>query len=692
MNMIEVKNVTMKFRLASDKIQSLKEYFIAMVTRKLKYKELCVFRDLNFEIKKGEVVGIIGRNGAGKSTLLKIISGVLAPTEGSVKINGNIVPMLELGSGFDIELSGRENIFLNGSILGYSQKFLEEKYQEIVEFSELGEFIEEPIRNYSSGMLMRLAFSIATIVHPEILIVDEILAVGDEAFQRKSKRKMLELMGGGTTVLFVSHSIDQIREMCSRVIWIENGHIEKDGEAKEVCDAYQKFLNPEKDIYKGKKLNLRNVDAYKYLMDVLIVYNEDWLSFYTALARKEQLLAGNMCAQELCMLDLNMEVLKQYRMVLFINCKPQETEAYISEIQKKNKTFLVECHSEAGIRDWKKNYPQIEIISTNEKMKNEPGVLFEPVPITERLQQVSEWAKYDRDILPFKKVDEIEGEQEFINYNRAVREKKGHLEDGKRLGIICDKEEKKIDYAKECAYAESLNLTARMIFNGNFEETIRAISQVDFVLDLSGEKLACQLNHLLCDIVKVPYCSTHQELESCQNDFKTEKSEKINCTTIKTSVQFLKLIKSKLNRSIVYLLESVEELEKHPAILKRIETNLKDGFDVSVYVTTLKGNEKDSFDGHVSIINRAIKYVLGSLDVVVVVNEKDFSFIVTYPNIQKRIYYVFCWEPENYDLGDFRRIQANQTYLPYMPIEFWTNSLEVRDWLEIEYGQEAMMV
>ena len=189
-------------------------------------------------MKKGETLGLIGRNGAGKSTMLKVISGILKPTEGSVVCRGNVVPMLELGSGFDFDLTGRENIFLNGAILGYSKEFLHEKYDEIVEFSELGQFIEVPIRNYSSGMLARLAFSIATVVNPEILIVDEILSVGDAAFQEKSKKRMLELMGGGTTVLFVSHSLEQIREMCNRVVWLEHGNVKMVGAAAEVCDVY----------------------------------------------------------------------------------------------------------------------------------------------------------------------------------------------------------------------------------------------------------------------------------------------------------------------------------------------------------------------------------------------------------------------------------------------------------------------
>ena len=239
--MINVKHVSMKFRMANDRVDSLKEYLVAFLEHRLQYKEFQVLDNISFNVKKGEVVGIIGKNGAGKSTLLKIIAGVMTPTTGNVAVAGNIVPMLELGSGFDDELTGKENIFLNGAILGYSKEFLEEKYQEILDFSELGEFINMPIRNYSSGMMMRLAFSVATVVQPEILIVDEILAVGDEGFQNKSKARMLELMSGGTTVLFVSHSIGQIEEMCDRVIWLENHKIKMDDVASVVCAAYRKY-------------------------------------------------------------------------------------------------------------------------------------------------------------------------------------------------------------------------------------------------------------------------------------------------------------------------------------------------------------------------------------------------------------------------------------------------------------------
>ena len=236
---IRANDISMRYLMTYDRIQSIKEYIVQMLRGKINYEEFWALKNVSFEVERGEVVGIIGHNGAGKSTLLKVISGILKPTGGSLEVHGNVVPMLELGSGFDHDLTGRENIFLNGSILGYSEKYLKEKYEQIVEFSELGKFIDVPIRNYSSGMLMRLAFSIATVVQPEILIVDEILAVGDAAFQEKSKTRMLELMSGGTTVLFVSHSLEQIREMCDRVIWLEHGQVKAIGATKEICDAYE---------------------------------------------------------------------------------------------------------------------------------------------------------------------------------------------------------------------------------------------------------------------------------------------------------------------------------------------------------------------------------------------------------------------------------------------------------------------
>ena len=235
---IRAEHVCMNFRMNMNHTTSTKEWIIAKLKRELKYQDFYALKDVSFHVDRGEVVGIIGTNGSGKSTLLKCISGIYKPTSGTVVTAGRVAPMLELGSGFDFELSGRENIFLNGAIMGYSEDFLKEQYDEIVDFSELGEFIHQPLKTYSSGMMMRLAFSVATLVNPEILIVDEILAVGDERFQKKSFERMRKLMDGGATVLMVSHNLDQIRGMCSRVIWLDHGTVRMAGETREICDAY----------------------------------------------------------------------------------------------------------------------------------------------------------------------------------------------------------------------------------------------------------------------------------------------------------------------------------------------------------------------------------------------------------------------------------------------------------------------
>lgn len=242
-NMIEVKNISMKFNLGIEKGFSLKQGFVDMFKKKEKINnDFWALKNVNFDVEKGEVVGFVGSNGAGKSTLLKVIAGVMKPTKGKVSVYGNICPMIELGAGFDSQLTARENIYLNGAVMGYSKEFINSKFAEIVSFSELSEFLDVPIQNFSSGMIARLAFSIATVVDPEILIVDEILSVGDIAFQKKSEEKMLNMINGGTTVLFVSHSIDQIRNMCNKVVWIEKGEVQAIG-GKEVCDKYIEFMN-----------------------------------------------------------------------------------------------------------------------------------------------------------------------------------------------------------------------------------------------------------------------------------------------------------------------------------------------------------------------------------------------------------------------------------------------------------------
>jgi ABC-type polysaccharide/polyol phosphate transport system ATPase subunit len=231
----------MNFKIPYNRTGSLKEYCVNIIKMKNKYENFAALKNINLEIKKGEVIGLVGKNGSGKSTLLKIISGIIEPTRGKVEVNGNIAPLLELGMGFDGDLTGKENIYLNGAILGYTKDFIEKKLEEIYEFSELGKFIHIAVRNYSTGMFMRLAFSIATVVEPDILIIDELLAVGDEGFQTKCKNRIKELINKGTTVILVSHTIAQIEELCNRVIWLDKGKIKMQGDTKEVCDSYRNF-------------------------------------------------------------------------------------------------------------------------------------------------------------------------------------------------------------------------------------------------------------------------------------------------------------------------------------------------------------------------------------------------------------------------------------------------------------------
>lgn len=239
---IKVENVKMKFNLSKERTDNLKEYVIKFLKRELHYEPFWALKGVSFEVNKGDKFGIIGLNGAGKSTLLKNIAGVMKPTEGKVCVKGSMVPLLEMGAGFDPDYSGRENIFLKGALLGYTRRFLEEKFDEIVEFSELEDFIDVPLKNYSSGMKARLAFSIATMVEPEILIVDEVLSVGDTKFQRKSKEKMQSLLNEDATVLFVSHSTRQVKTICKRAIWLHQGELIAEGSAEEVCDLYEKWV------------------------------------------------------------------------------------------------------------------------------------------------------------------------------------------------------------------------------------------------------------------------------------------------------------------------------------------------------------------------------------------------------------------------------------------------------------------
>lgn len=236
--MIDVDHVTIRFNLASEKIDNLKEYFIKLIKKELMFQEFLAVKDVSLKVKKGEAWALIGVNGSGKSTLLKAISGIMKPYKGTIQVNGSVSPLIELGAGFDANMTARENIYLNGAVLGHSKKFMAEHFDEIVEFAGIGQFLDSPIKNYSSGMKARLGFSVATVVKPDILIVDEVLAVGDFRFRKKCMDRMSELLAGGTTLLFVSHNIDQVRSLCTHAMWLDHGETKASGEVNEVCDQY----------------------------------------------------------------------------------------------------------------------------------------------------------------------------------------------------------------------------------------------------------------------------------------------------------------------------------------------------------------------------------------------------------------------------------------------------------------------
>lgn len=240
---ITVKNVSMRFNLEEEKTTTLKEYFIKFLKGKLRFNEFYALKDVSFKVEKGDSLALIGKNGSGKSTMLKIIAGVLYPTNGSVEVRGTIAPLIELGAGFDQDLTARENIYLNGAVLGHNEKFMDEHFDEIVDFAELNEFIDVPVKNFSSGMSARLGFAIATVVDADILIVDEVLAVGDYKFQEKCEKRMKEMMANGATILFVSHGMDKVKKMCKKAVWLEHGKLMEIGSTDVVANSYKKYMD-----------------------------------------------------------------------------------------------------------------------------------------------------------------------------------------------------------------------------------------------------------------------------------------------------------------------------------------------------------------------------------------------------------------------------------------------------------------
>lgn len=712
--MIKVNNVSMCYRLVNDKLMSLKAYAIAAAKKQLKFKEFWVFKNISFEVEKGDVVGIIGRNGAGKSTILKIISGVLAPTEGNVEVHGNIVPMLELGSGFDFDLSGRENIFLNGSILGYNEKYIQEKYDEIVEFSELGDFIENPIRSYSSGMLMRLAFSIATVVEPEILIVDEILAVGDEAFQKKSKRKMLSLMGGGTTVLFVSHSIGQIREMCNKVVWLEDGKLRMMGDTKKVCDAYQEFINPD------SKTNIETPQLYanevkKHCRDVLFIYGNRGHNYYWRVAvEKEQLLSTNILSGEVYHENISMELAVQFRVFVFVECPfSDKILDFVKEIKKNHKLVLFDMSAYDDVQqhllEQVSSYVD-GIVVPNEQLREKYECYGEtfcnPYVASDRIAQLSTWANYDRDELPNINPDTISSEDMLINYNRAKAAKEKREREGYRIGCFhVDWNDSKYDRFRSMivSYLENNNTTRfytvceegmeRKFFGKvsdrvcslpqlEWSEMPRVYSAVDAVVEIVEDGRMQAKNYssqIVANLVKILFCTYNIKEDNYQVFQDTEKAyimERENLA-VDSGVLLSNYIRKRLKQNFAIVVDDTdaEVISKVEDVAKILYSK---GYDV-VYIS------ENQMTAAFPVICKSEKYINMKFDNAIATSWKSYSFIKSYADIKNRYYLTGVYQTDKYDDGDYSKFAANQTFYPTGDIKYIALDEDVMNTMKERY-------
>ncbi len=717
--MIRVNNVSMCYRLVNDKLMSLKAYAIAAAKKELKFKEFWVFKDVSFEVKKGDVVGIIGRNGAGKSTILKIISGVLAPTEGNVETHGNVVPMLELGSGFDFDLSGRENIFLNGSILGYSEKYIKEKYDEIVKFSELGEFIENPLRSYSSGMLMRLAFSIATVVEPEILIVDEILAVGDEAFQKKSKRKMLNLMGGGTTVLFVSHSIEQIREMCSKVVWLEDGRLRMIGETKKVCDAYQEFINPDSKS-NIEKTQFDADEIRKHCRDVLFVYGRREHNYYWRVAvEREQLLATNILSGEVDSENLSADLMAQFRAFVFVECLCDEAVlSFIKGIKGLHKLVLFDMSDAEDIQRplLEKAFRYVDGIIVPDQRLGEMYACYgetfcNPYVALDRIAQLSTWASYDRDVLPNIDPETIRSEDMLINYNRAKTAKEKRESEGYRIGCFhVDWNDKKYDAVriKIISYLESNDtawlytvcnesMTSKLF--GKISDRVYALScmewsdmprtysAVDIVLEMleEGRRQAKDYcSQIVAGLVRTPFCIydiTEENYHIFQDTEKAYTMERARLA-VNSGASLSGYIRKRITQNFAIVIDETDA-EVLIRAKELAQFLFSKGFDV-VFIN------ENQINSEFPVICKAEKYINMKFDNAIATSWKSYCFIKNYTDIKNRYYLTGVYQTDQYDDGDYSKFAANQTFYPTGDIQYIALDEKVSRIMSERYGGTYM--
>ena len=450
--------------------------------------------------------------------------------------------------------------------------------------------------------------------------MDEVLAVGDEAFQKKSKKKMLELMGGGTTVLFVSHSVGLIKEICSKVLWIEKGKIRGFGNPKEICDAYEKSLNPDSILYDADKSRLRNTDSYKFVMDVLLVYHEDEISYYDALARKEQLLVGNISAHGLCISDMKTELIAQNRMILFINCSVEEAGSYINDIKSMNKAYVVECDSLWQAECWRKAYPKAILISNNPAITEK--VIYTPIALTERLLQVAEWLRYDREELPFKSTEDIHDENEMINYNRAVWEKRKHEEEGIRIAIVADDDSryKADDIVK--AMEKSCTYKICKVLVSTPEDVMREIEKTDYVFNMLDDTAQSWNLYIpcLCKLADVSYCGRIMALEDVEKalelvnrgeqdaDFRNMEIGKH--ITLESGLPFSRLIKSFFSRYTAFVIRDPADLERYPAIIEKIRESMGRGDNTVILSNVVQENVCDCGGLKVPVVNKALEVLI----------------------------------------------------------------------------------
>ena len=693
MSVIRVEDVTMCYKHSSDKITSFKSFLINSLKHQIKHNEHTVFSNLNFEVEKGDVVGIIGRNGAGKSTLLKIIAGVLSPTKGKASVEGNIVPMLELGSGFDFDLTGRENVFLNGAILGYSESFLKGKYDEIVEFSELGDFIEQPIRNYSSGMIARLAFAIATVVEPEILIVDEILAVGDEAFQKKSKRKMLSLMGGGCTVLFVSHSVSQIREMCTKVLWLEDGKMRMFGDTKKVCDAYQEFLNPKK-MFDDTPDAVTAQAVIKKVRDVLYIYNERDINYYYRVGvGKEQLLAANIQAGELNYKYLTEEYINKNNVFIFVECpETDDLIRLIRYIKKCEKTVIFDVTSDEDIslRLIRKVYDSIDgIMVSNERLKRlfeDKDVFVNTYCVTDRIMQLSDWAVYDRDVLPFISDEEITSEDMQINCNRAKNALKEKNEYKRNICYLNDEyrdeDRKKIiehlckmltsdnscrliipDCYKEEAKLKELEDRIKFIPQLGYEDVPETIAMADELICFSQNGIISHYDEIIKCIagltkVAVRTIDIGTQEENINNP-EVACLEEIKKHAIYRRTGMSRFI-SKYRKAVCGILVDTSKRNISDSVVSLINKYKKLDYNVYLFDYSEQADHDNKYP--CNYIGISDSYIGMAFDCLIATDFIGYGFVKSYSSAQKKYYLVEEFEADKYEHGDFNQFLASQSY------------------------------